>query len=216
MSNSDITALNNNTKNEPKMVLEQLQMHRTEGTQHKLLGSNTYFIEQIFMISRIYMQLISIHAFLHATYLTTVYQTLCYARHEHAIRGTVPVSKVLQSYRYTFQQFYYFVSNSNFSVVFFLPFYKDCTGSIREAFNLAFDERWNKIRLFRILEFYNIIIMIIQRNNFFLIIDKQERTNKIQDEGSPRNRIATCIISNPLKGGWNFNKYVSTSASGSG
>lgn len=32
MSNSDITALNNNTKNEPKMVLEQLQMHRTEGT----------------------------------------------------------------------------------------------------------------------------------------------------------------------------------------
>lgn len=48
----------------------------------------------------------------------------------------------------------------------FLHFYKDCTGSIREAFNLAFDEGENKIRLLRILEFYNITIMITWRNNF--------------------------------------------------
>lgn len=54
ISNSDATVINNNKKNEPKIVSEQLQMQRTEGTYHNLLDSNIYFMEQLFMISRRY------------------------------------------------------------------------------------------------------------------------------------------------------------------
>ena len=80
MSYSEVTTINNTKKNEPEIVWEQLQMQRTEGTQHNLLGSVSIFYRVILDFQKIDMASI-ILAFLHVM-KTTICQTLCYTGHK--------------------------------------------------------------------------------------------------------------------------------------